>query len=304
MEITRINKTNTSAPTKGPWQHPGLHILHALTDGALVLTREAQILHLNLAAERLLGVDGSAQGQPLEQVATFLQGDTQQPLELGLRTMHAPGFSGNFDLLLRNDGSCLPVEISVSALARQAPGHSLLLLRDASAVQHYIDKLAYSNSHDEQTRLLRRSELIRRLTRLLQDKACNDTHAFLLADINHFKSLNDAAGHAAGDAAIRQVAARLQAVIRERDTLARMGGDEFGVLLEHCPEAHARQCARLLEDAVASQPMTWGGKRIPLSISVGLTYMNDARHSVYSVLKAADMACHQAKRQFAQQSTS
>ena len=297
MDIGNSPAFNATPFVQGPWQHPGMHILDVLTDAALVLDQDEHILHINPAAQRLLQLTTNAKGQAAKQVMALLQGENHQPVQLALRRTPTPNFSGDFDLLVRNDGSSIPVEISVSPLAQQAPGHLLLQIRDASRVQNYINQLAYSSSHDEQTRLLRRSELIRRLTYLLQNKTCRENHAFLLVDINNFKSLNDQAGHAAGDAAIRQVATRLQSVIRGRDTLARMGGDEFGILLEHCPESHAHICVKMLQDTVASQPLMWQGESIPLSISIGLTCLGDSRYSVYSVLKAADMACHRAKRQ-------
>jgi len=112
-------------------------------------------------------------------------------------------------------------------------------------------------------------------------------------DIN---TINDSAGHAAGDTAICEVAARMQGTIRGRDTLARMGGDEFGLLLKRCPAQHARQRAEELHQAISAYPLHWQGSEFRLGISIGLVILNSTHHSVHTVLTTADAACYQAKR--------
>lgn len=118
----------------------------------------------------------------------------------------------------------------------------MIVLRNASGLQQYIDKLVTQSMHDEHSRLLRRAELTKRLWRLLQETEDGETQAFMYLDLDNFKSVNDTAGHAAGDLAIRQIAARFRDVVRGRDTLARLGGDEFGLLLERCPAERAPAC--------------------------------------------------------------
>jgi Amt family ammonium transporter len=150
--------------------------------------------------------------------------------------------------------------------------------------------------HDEHSRLLRRAELVKRLWRLLQEADGDETQAFLYLDLDNFKSVNDTAGHAAGDLAIRQIAARLKDVVRGRDTLARLGGDEFGLLLERCPVERARQRAEQLHRAVESYALHWNGKTFRLGVSIGLAFFKTRNHSLNAILAAADAACYQAKR--------
>ncbi|MGH8567214.1 MAG: PAS domain S-box protein, partial [Gammaproteobacteria bacterium] len=109
--------------------------------------------------------------------------------------------------------------------------------REAKALSHQA-------SHDSLTGLVNRTELERRLERVLAGVDVQNPHALLFLDLDQFKLVNDTCGHAAGDELLRQLAAVLEAKTRKRDTLARLGGDEFGVLLEHCAPEQALRIAR------------------------------------------------------------
>jgi diguanylate cyclase (GGDEF)-like protein len=190
------------------------------------------------------------------------------------------------------------VQYSV-ALTRAEAGAArgyVVSLRDASKQQQYIDKLLTQTMHDEHTRLLRRAELVKRLWRLLQENDNSEPQAFMYLDLDNFKAINDTAGHAAGDLAIRQIASRLKEVVRGRDSLARLGGDEFGLLLERCPAEYARQRAVQLHQAVKSYVLRWNGETFQLGVSIGLAIFNTNRHGLNTILAAADAACYEAKR--------
>ena len=92
----------------------------------------------------------------------------------------------------------------------------------------------------------------------------------LYLDLDHFKTVNDSCGHAAGDKLLREISGVLQHKLRERDTLARLGGDEFAVLLENCVPDDAMRIAQTLCQAVADFEFAWDGRRFQLGISVGL----------------------------------
>lgn len=142
------------------------------------------------------------------------------------------------------------------------------------------------------------------LTQLTRDLLISVTAFFrdpemfqvLYLDLDDFKAVNDTAGHAAGDLAIRQIASRFKGVVRDRDTLARLGGDEFGLLLENCPAELARERAQQLHRAVEAYALHWKGETYRLGVSIGLTLFKTANHSLNSILASADAACYQAKR--------
>lgn len=269
------------------------------SDALILADAGARVTYLNPAAEQLLGLSlTKIRGQVLDQVLTLQDGTTREPLQINDFSRQPASFSGAFHLLVRNGGGAIPVQCNV-ALTRTrsgAAGGCIVLLRNASSLQVYINKLVTQSMHDEHSRLLRRAELIKRLWRLLQETDDGETQAFMYLDLDNFKSVNDTAGHAAGDVAIREIAARLKDMVRGRDTLARLGGDEFGLLLERCPAERARQRAEQLHRAVDAYVLHWNGETFRLGVSIGLAIFKTHKHSLNAILAAADSACYRAKR--------
>jgi len=267
---------------------------------ALILADEAiRISYLNPAAEQLLGLPlRKIRGHLLDKVFALQDGATRAPIEIAaLCDYHAP-FDGHFPLLARHGSEVLPVQCTVSRTRGETgtPRGFMIVLRNAHGLQQHFEKLISHSMHDEHTRLLRRAELVKRMWRLLQEPDSGEPQAFMYLDLDNFKAINDQAGHAAGDLAIRQIAGRLKEVVRERDTLARLGGDEFGLLLERCPAELARLRAEQLHRAVQTYVLHWNGASFQLGVSIGLAHFKTHQHSLNTILTAADSACYQAKR--------
>ncbi|WP_051356346.1 GGDEF domain-containing protein [Azorhizobium doebereinerae] len=117
----------------------------------------------------------------------------------------------------------------------------------------------------------------------------------LMLDIDHFKAVNDRHGHGVGDEVIRLVARRCQEAVRAGDMLARMGGEEFAVLLPDAGPADARRVADGLLDAVTATPLQLGALNLPVGISIGGTCARPDDPHVDAVLKRADRALYTAK---------
>ncbi|PIK89097.1 diguanylate cyclase [Synechococcus sp. 65AY6A5] len=138
------------------------------------------------------------------------------------------------------------------------------------------------------------------LEHLQREMAFARRHSFplhlLYLDLDNFKLINDRWGHLAGDQALIQVARQLQDQVRQEDLLARMGGDEFALLVRGIPDSQILQLAGRLQQAVQSLPLQGG---IPLTCSIGVASLLrlPAETSVQSFLEAADQALYQAKRQ-------
>jgi len=138
------------------------------------------------------------------------------------------------------------------------------------------------------------------LEHLQREMAFARRHSFplhlLYLDLDNFKLINDRWGHLAGDQALIQVARQLQDQVRQEDLLARMGGDEFALLVRGIPDSQILQLAGRLQQAVQSLPLQGG---IPLTCSIGVASLLrlPAETSVQSFLAAADQALYQAKRQ-------
>ncbi|MBV7431701.1 MULTISPECIES: bifunctional diguanylate cyclase/phosphodiesterase, partial [unclassified Acidovorax] len=171
-------------------------------------------------------------------------------------------------------------------------------ITDRKRAEQEIERLAF---FDALTGLPNRRLLLDRLQRSIA--ACQRTRnlgALLFIDLDNFKDLNDTLGHDMGDQLLAQVATRLVGSVREADTVARFGGDEFVVMLEalapQLPQA-AAQAETVAEKLLASlnQPFELDGAQHYSTPSIGITLFGDERLSVDELLKRADLAMYQAK---------
>jgi diguanylate cyclase (GGDEF)-like protein len=157
-------------------------------------------------------------------------------------------------------------------------------------------QLAYQASHDTLTGLINRREFEHRVERAIAHaRVQTATHALLYLDLDQFKVVNDTCGHAAGDELLQQLAQILLSSVRYRDTLGRLGGDEFGMLLENCPLDKAVEIANKLLSAIDDFKFTWAGNSFTLGISIGVVPIDRSTTDIASTMSAADAACYIAK---------
>ena len=155
---------------------------------------------------------------------------------------------------------------------------------------------------DPLTQLPNRRLLLDRLHRALPASERNGRYgAIMFIDLDHFKTLNDTLGHDVGDALLRQVAQRLQLCVRDADTVARIGGDEFIVMLENLSEAAFEAASqtevignKILE--ALSQAFQLASSQYQISASVGATLFNGTQQSAEDVLRQGDIAMYQVKK--------
>lgn len=159
--------------------------------------------------------------------------------------------------------------------------------------QRELDHLA---SHDSLTGLANRRVLLERLDHALAHAKRNGSRlAMLFIDLDNFKEINDTLGHAAGDAVLRTLSQRLRLLVREVDTVARMGGDEFVILLDHAddPEAITAVAEKVLESLV--QPVLYGGAELVAGASIGVSRYPENGSNATELIAAADHAMYRAK---------
>jgi two-component system cell cycle response regulator len=157
-------------------------------------------------------------------------------------------------------------------------------------LQTGIDRSLELAVTDPLTGLRNRRYFLRHLDGLLAE----ETAAVLMIDIDRFKQINDTAGHAAGDAALRNVAERLRHRLRAADVIARFGGEEFIVALRAAAPDYALLVAERLRAGMAAEPISIGAQMLPITISVGLA-MAPAGGSAEQAIAAADAALYRAK---------
>jgi diguanylate cyclase (GGDEF)-like protein len=144
--------------------------------------------------------------------------------------------------------------------------------------------------------LVNHGEFNRRLQRIASsDRRAGGEYSIIFVDLDLFKQVNDNGGHAAGDAVLQAVAAILKEVSRSGDTAARVGGDEFALLLEDCPHERAFEIAELIRLEIEHLAVPYEGHNYRVHASIGVSYGRAGVHSSDAMLKAADAACYAAK---------
>lgn len=199
--------------------------------------------------------------------------------------------------LTHKDGSLLWVRQTARAVSG-ADNHPTILLvcEDITEAHRLSASLSYQASHDTLTGLYNRREFERRLRRLLKSiPEQPSAHALCYLDLDQFKVINDTCGHAAGDDLLKQLGAQLQKQVRPQDTLARVGGDEFAVLVTDCTADEAMQVADTLRKTIAEFRFVWHGRGFGIGVSIGLVPLSVADGSVSGALRMADTACYTAK---------
>jgi len=278
--------------------------LQSIGDGVITTNAASIIDYINPVAEQLTGWRlEDAMGKPVEEVFRVFHEETCEPLEnpLGLAVRRTRAIkSVRPTLLIRRDGNELYVD-STAAPIRDGAGRTaggVLVFHDVSESRELNRRLSYHASHDLLTGLVNRREFESRLERALKSaKARESSYALCYLDIDQFKIVNDSCGHSAGDALLGQVGALLKSKVRWRDTLSRLGGDEFGILLESCSLDEAMRMAETLREAVRNFRFAWEERVFRLGASIGVVPITAENEDVASIISAADSACQAAKEQ-------
>lgn len=165
---------------------------------------------------------------------------------------------------------------------------------DAFSRLELTDEMVHVARHDPLTDLPNRAILLDRLTHALElARKHGSGVALLFVDLDGFKPVNDRFGHAAGDAVLVELAGRLRACVRDTDTVARVGGDEFALLFEDTEAIDTDAVAERVLTAV-QEGVTVAGQRLPLSASAGVAY-GGANDDAEGLLRKADLAMYEAK---------
>ena len=238
--------------------------LSSIGDAVISTDEHGMVNFLNPVAERMTGwTNGDAQGKALADVLHLSAEDGEDAVETALDPLRIGAWvesCGDSSQLTARDGQRHAVELTASPI--HAPDGRIrgatLVLRDVTRSRELSRQLSWAASHDALTRLINRTEFERRLEWLLQDaRTLWREHALLYLDLDQFKVVNDTCGHVAGDELLRQLTARLDEKMRSSDSLGRLGGDEFGLLLENCPLDKAAEMAEMLRSTVAQFRFMW-----------------------------------------------
>ena len=271
-------------------------VQHA-SDAISVVNRDEVVVYVSPAVERLLGYPPAAYlGMSGYEFLHPDDAPVHQQLER-VRTA-ALGTVARGELRARHrDGRWRWLQVTITNLLDDPDVQGLVSnFRDITDRKRHEDDLARRADHDPLTGLANRAAFLAHLERAVaRGRRQPRPLAVLFLDLDHFKAVNDRLGHETGDLLLVEVARRLATCLRAEDTLARMGGDEFTVLMEDM--AGRGEAVQVAERFLASlgHPFLLGGHALTVSTSIGIVVSDGDEHAPGDLLRQADLAMYQAK---------
>ncbi len=260
------------------------------------LDRLGRVTGWNPAAEALFGYEADEMvGRPAERLLP--PGETERERRAFARVLEH-GSAERFECRrVRRDGTQVDVSLTMSPITSDdgVTGVSVIT-RDVSERKRLERQLRYLADHDPLTGLLNGRRFEEEIDSRIADTARYGGHGAVLAlGLDGLKDINDSHGHSAGDALIRSIAERLRARLRDTDVLARIGGDEMGVLLSRSTREDAQTLAQALLDTVRDHRLLLDGRVVRTTTSIGIAMFNGDHPEAADVLAAAERGLYAAK---------
>jgi diguanylate cyclase (GGDEF)-like protein/PAS domain S-box-containing protein len=295
--MVRLQEAQTETTLRRRFEERLAALVQNASDVVSLLDGTGRVTYVSPSGTRLLGRPAEAiLGRRWEELIH----PDDAPGARGLLAALVAGESAGVDhRLARSDGSWLDVEtLATNLLGDDSVDAIVLNTRDVSQRKELERRLAHQAAHDALTGLPARALLEDRIEQALARRRRDGRRlAVLFVDLDDFKALNDTWGHAAGDIALREVAARLERSVRDSDSAARLGGDEFGVLLDGIdgPDEAIAIGHRCL--AALTQPLLVDGQELSITAAIGIALDSDETQTPDQILRHADTAMYRAKRQ-------
>ena len=272
-------------------------IVESAHEGIMVTDENAHIISANPAFTRLTGYP---EDEVIGETASILKSNRHdRKFYQGLWQSLQDNGSWEGEIWNRHrDGSIHPQRLSITSFTTDWGERRYVgLLTDISIFKEREQKMWRQAHHDALTGLPNRLLLRERLTRaIIQARRHHDRLALLFVDLDDFKPINDRFGHAAGDAVLEAVAERMQDCVRESDTVARLAGDEFAILIDRISnDQSALVVARKLQEAI-TEAVEWDGHTLRVTASIGMATYPDHGDNARDLLDAADQAMYHIKR--------
>ena len=197
---------------------------------------------------------------------------------------------------IRPSGASVPLEMSVGEMEFDGNRLFIAMLRDISLRKQAEERVLFMAHHDGLTGLPNRALFQERVDRVtVQTRRTDQRFAIMLLDLDHFKDVNDTLGHHVGDLLLAQASQRIAAIVRESDTVARIGGDEFALLLTNIAEAGGAGTVAVSIVAALAKPFDLDGNEVFIGASIGISIFPDDSDNIETLMKNADLALYRAK---------
>jgi diguanylate cyclase (GGDEF)-like protein/PAS domain S-box-containing protein len=294
-----------TASAAAPVQPRAMATLAAMGESVITVDAEGRIDYVNTAAETLLSQrSDQVVGKSFSDVASLVDESDRRslgdPVRMALTAGGRVTMGRRAVLVPANGAAERSVELNVTPLTSEAKETlgMVLVLHDTSELRGLTRQMTYQASHDALTGLINRREFERRLQEAMDSAQTGDAaHALCYLDLDRFKVVNDTCGHTAGDNMLREVASIIKEAVRDSDTVGRIGGDEFALLLVGCPLEKARQIADDVVRSVADYRFVWKDKIFNIGVSIGLVEIGRGGGAIEDLMNSADSACYVAKKQ-------
>ncbi len=275
-------------------------ILRSIGDGIIAINQSGNIDFLNPQAEKILGVkQEDVKNLPLPEVFNPLDSVTKLPIDMQLNPASSnQRFNYKDSVIIAKNGNAIHIEGSLSPIIDKFGNieGKVIAFRDISQIHRLSETVSYQESHDALTGLMNRKGFTLQLNKLVEKaKTGQNTHAFLYIDLDQFKVINDIYGHKTGDEMLLKTTETINSVVRSSDTCARLGSDEFGIILERAQLQHAMFIAERLQSRLKEQKIVHKQETSHITTSIGLVMIDDMAGDAQRILANADEACNLAK---------
>ena len=276
--------------------------LESIADAVISTDAGGRITFMNPAAEQMTDwPQERAVGRPVEEIFNVIDGQTGAPTASPVAECLAKGRMHYVDgdaVLVRRKGDHRDVRTS-AAPVRTPQGLVIgvvLVFQDVTSSRALQRKLAHTAMHDSLTGLPNRATFERALDEAVeQARSDKREYSLCFVDLDRFKFVNDNAGHGAGDMLLQKIAGAIRSSCRAHDLAARIGGDEFALLLPDCPIEAGIVVAQKVVDAISAIRFESGGTTYEIGASVGVTGISSRCRDAAEVMNQADAACYVAK---------
>ena len=276
--------------------------LRSIVDAVLTTNERGEVQYINEAAARFLNcTEQEARGKHIDKILNLYQEESDlrisNPVLSCLSGKDKSNQKVNADVITKA-GAKFTVQVMATPLISQGGKiyGAVLVMNDVTSLRTLARQLRYQASHDSLTRLINRSEFERKVRKSILDaKTMKSISSIIYIDLDRFKMINDLYGHAAGDELLIQFSNLIKSGLRDSDILARIGGDEFALLLPGCNLTRADEKAHEILKSIQEYKFIWEQKSFNIEASIGVAEINSKCFDLSQVLSSVDSACYLAK---------